>query len=221
MLSVAGLTMVALPSGSLFAQERASETLGAVSEVFENFRGVALKDVPPALLHDAQGVAIIPRAGKTGFVLTAARMGQGVVLLRNTKGVWMDPILIAMVGGKAGWSSESSDFIVIFKTRKGVEYFLDKGKVVLGKNVTIAAGPVIRPGEAGPELRADSYSYARSQGAFAGLALESVALRRNGADASFKKDNQQVIERLKAELTAICGQPAAPTGGRPGFATGR
>jgi lipid-binding SYLF domain-containing protein len=206
-LSVAGLATFALPSQSVFAQERASNLLHAASEVVENFGEFASKEVPPALLHDAQAVAIIPGVGKTGFVISS-HYGQGVILTRNGDGSWNNPMFVSLVGGNAGlhFTRESTDIIVIFRTGEGVEYLMRKGKVILGRNAKVGTGPLVSQAGTDPKLPADAYCYARSNGAFAGVSLASTGLRGSGGvdPAALKKDPQPV-DRLKADLKALCG----------------
>jgi lipid-binding SYLF domain-containing protein len=207
-LSVAGLTMFALPSQSLFAQERVSETLSEASDALESFRGVALKEVPPALMRDAQAVAVIPQAGKTGFLL-AGHFGQGVVLFRKSDGTWGGPIFISLVGGKVGRHDEATDIILIFRTRAGVDRLIEgRHGITFGRNVTVGAGPITAQAGADPKLTLDVYSYSRSRGAFASAPLTSATLRRNDAETNLKKDSQPTVQKLKADLTAMCGQPA-------------
>lgn len=64
-----------------------------------------------------------------------------------------------------------------FKNRGSVDA-IEKGKFTLGADASIAAGPVGRHVEASTDIKFKSeiYSYSRSRGLFAGLAIEGAAL---------------------------------------------
>ena len=58
--------------------------------------------IPPALLGNAEGIAIIPGLIKAGFII-GGRHGTGIVLVRGRKGVWGVPREISMSGVSIGW----------------------------------------------------------------------------------------------------------------------
>lgn len=157
-------------------------------EVLEEIMAVPEKGIPPALLKNAQGIAIIPGVIKGGLII-GGRHGTGVVLVRDSGGAWSNPSFISFTGGSIGWQIgvQSIDIILVFKNRRGVDNMM-KGKVTLGADAAIAAGPVGRQAEAGTDiqLKAEIYSYSRSRGLFAGLSLEGAALQINDeANADF------------------------------------
>ncbi|MFW6139709.1 MAG: YSC84-related protein, partial [Spirochaetota bacterium] len=63
-------------------------------------------------------------------------------------------------------------------SNKSVEGIV-KGKVTLGADASIAAGPMGRQAAAATDLnlKAEIYSYSRSRGIFAGVSLEGSSLR--------------------------------------------
>src|SRR5699024_9284683 len=67
----------------------------------------------------------------------------------------------------------STDIILVFKSQRSVDRIMD-GQVTLGADASVAAGPVGRSASAATNLRlnAEIYSYSRSRGLFAGVALE-------------------------------------------------
>jgi lipid-binding SYLF domain-containing protein len=87
---------------------------------------------------------------------------------------------VTLAGGSIGWQigAQSTDIILVFKTSRGVEN-LASGKITLGADAAIAAGPVGRQASAATDaqLKAEIYSYSRSRGLFAGLALEGAVLQ--------------------------------------------
>ena len=176
-LSVVLLTLVAAP---LHAQNRELRTLEAASATVEALCDLSLKGIPPALLQDAKGVAIIPHIVKVGFLI-GGRFGRGVVLVRQPDGIWSNPVFITVVGGGIGWQAgiQSTDLVLVFKTSHSLDRVLrGQGKVTLGADVAIAAGPVGRQAEAATDLQlqAEIYSYSRSRGLFAGISLEGAGL---------------------------------------------
>lgn len=157
-------------------------------EVFEQIMSIPEKGVPPSLLNRAQGIAIIPGMIKAGFII-GGRHGSGVIVIRNSEGGWSNPVFITLTGGSVGWQigAQSTDIILVFKSRKGVDNIM-KGKFTLGADAAVAAGPVGRQAEAATdiELKAEIYSYSRSRGLFAGISLEGAGLQiDDDANAAF------------------------------------
>lgn len=212
----ASLALLAVSAGHADAGPHVAGTLWSASEVLESLQAVPERCVPPALLHDAQGVAIIPGVIKIGFGL-GGRFGQGIVLARNPDGSWSNPLFITLTGGSIGWQAgvQSTDVVLVFGTRKGLDRILEgKGKLTLGSDVAVAAGPVGRQAEAATDLRlgAEILSYSRTRGLFAGVALEGAAiLQDRDANAAFyqqtRPEDVQAAEKLKAQLAAMAGVP--------------
>lgn len=170
----------------------ASDVLHQISEIPENA-------IPPELLANAYGIAVIPGVIKAGFVV-GGRWGKGVIAVRQNGG-WSNPAFVTLAGGSIGWQigAQSTDIILVFKTRRGVEN-LGSGKVTLGADAAIAAGPVGRQASAATDaqMKAEIYSYSRSRGLFAGLALEGAVLQpdedANGASYGGHVSSWDVFE---------------------------
>ena len=70
--------------------------------------------------------------------------------------------------------------------QRAVEAFAKGGNVTLSAAVGAAAGPVGRTAEVGVAPQAAIYTYSRSQGLFAGIALEgTVIASRDEANAAY------------------------------------
>jgi len=181
-LSLAHPAAPAIAAGKETARvESAGDVMGKIMEIPE-------KEIPPSLLANAQGIAVIPGVIKVGFVL-GGQYGNGVLLLREKDGSWSNPIFVTLMSGSVGWQigAQSTDFVIVFKTRKSIEGIL-KGKYTLGADAAVAAGPVGRRAEAATdvELKAEIFSYSRSRGLFAGVSLEGSSLQvDNESDAKF------------------------------------
>jgi lipid-binding SYLF domain-containing protein len=147
-------------------------------DVLEQIMSIPEKGIPPALLKNAHGIAIIPGVIKAGFII-GGKHGTGIVVVRENGG-WSNPAFVSITGGSVGWQigAESTDVILVFKTRRGIDSLL-KSKFTLGADAAVAAGPVGRQAGAGTDvqLKAEIYSYSRSRGLFAGISLEGASLK--------------------------------------------
>jgi lipid-binding SYLF domain-containing protein len=76
---------------------------------------------------------------------------------------------------------ESVDVVLLFVNQRGVEKLL-QDQFSLGGDASISAGPVGRSAEAETDvlLRSEIYSYARSRGLFAGIALDGARMYQDG-----------------------------------------
>jgi len=144
--------------------------------------------IPPGLLRGAQGIAIFPDLLKGAFIF-GARYGVGILLTRNEDRSWGNPVFLGLGGGSFGWQIgvQSTDVILVLNTIRSLDKICG-GKITLGADASIAAGPVGRQAEAGTDvlLRAEILSYSRNRGVFLGLSLEGAAIWVDyGATASY------------------------------------
>jgi lipid-binding SYLF domain-containing protein len=144
--------------------------------------------IPPSLLRNAQGSAILPDLLKAGFIF-GGRYGAGVLLVRNEDRSWGNPVFFRLIGGSFGFQFgvQSTDAILVINTIRSLDAICG-GKFTLGGDASIAAGPLGRQAEAATDilLRAEIYSYSRNRGLFLGLSLEGAAIQVDyGATASF------------------------------------
>ncbi len=150
-------------------------------EVLNEIMKIPANGIPRSMLNDAQAVAIIPNVIKGSFVV-GARHGNGVVMIRDENGGWHAPIFITLTGGNVGWQIgvQSTDVVLVFKTKKSVQGLLS-GRIALGADAAIAAGPIGRKGAAATDsvLGAQIYSYSRSRGLFAGVSFDGSVIRTN------------------------------------------
>jgi lipid-binding SYLF domain-containing protein len=158
------------------------------AEVVKAIKAIPEEGIPPVLLKNAQGIMIIPGVVKVGFMV-GGRYGAGILTVRDEKGSWTDPVFVKIAGGSFGWQigAQSTDLILVFKTRKSVDGIL-KGKFTLGADASVAVGPMGRSAEGATDvtLGSEIYSYSRSRGLFAGVALDGAALMiDDDADTAF------------------------------------
>ena len=158
------------------AQTREDARIITATAVLQEFRGAPDQSVPDWLLERAYGVAVIPEVIK-GAIIFGGRHGNGVMTVRDEAGRFSSPVFLSLTGGSWGLQigAQSTDVILVFATRRSVENFT-RGKFTLGGSASVAAGPLGRTGEAAAGKDAEIYSYSRSRGLFAGLALDGSAL---------------------------------------------
>ena len=177
LLLFAGVVLAGACPGA-HAQAREQGRLLTASQVLEELRGARDEAIPERLLERAYGIAVIPDLTKVAF-FAGGRRGHGVLVVRDKQGRFTNPVFITMTGGSFGWQwgVQSTDIVLVFTTPKGVEG-INGGKVTLGADASVAAGPVGRQAEAATDasFKSEVYSYSRSRGVFAGLALDGTAI---------------------------------------------
>ncbi len=177
--------MIAVPA---FAASKEEKRVTDATDVIDQLLRIPEQSIPPALLSRAYGVAVVPHVIKIGFGL-GARRGKGILVVRQDDGSWSNPAFITLTGGSFGFQigAQSTDIILVFKTRKGVDG-ISSGKLTLGADASIAAGPVGRHTGVSTDItfKSEVYSYSRSRGLFAGVALEGAGVSMDRtANAAF------------------------------------
>jgi lipid-binding SYLF domain-containing protein len=178
------LAVAHLPEAQAQAREEAKLLVAA--EVLDELRGQRDTVLPERLLQRAYGIAVIPDVTKVAVVV-GGRRGSGVMVVRDSKGRFTNPVFINLTGGSVGWQigAQSTDIVLVFTTRRGIEGIAD-GKLTLGAGASVAAGPVGRQAEAAAGVNAEVFSYSRNRGLFAGVALDGTALTMdNRANSNF------------------------------------
>jgi lipid-binding SYLF domain-containing protein len=191
MLAVA---TIAAPLQGALAQDPSREeaTLITATQVLEELAATPDQKVPDWLMQRAYGVAVVPEVIKGAFFF-GARYGNGVLTVRDAAtGRFSNPIFIRLGGGSFGAQigASSTDIVLVFVTERSVENFA-RGKFTLGGDVSVAAGPVGRQSEAAAGKSAEIYSYSRSRGLFAGVALDGtvIAFDRSGNHSFYNDDD--------------------------------
>ena len=195
LLAILSAATLAAPVGSALAQvtpSREEATLITAMQVLEELAATPDQRVPDWLMQCAYGVAVVPEVIKGAFFV-GGRYGNGVLTVRDaTSGRFSNPIFIRLGGGSFGAQigATSTDVVLVFVTARSVEDFA-RGKFTLGGDVSVAAGPVGRQTEAAAGKAAEIYSYSRSRGLFAGIALDGtvIAFDRSGNHAFYNDDD--------------------------------
>lgn len=182
---VSGLVMAAaLMLGATAAQAGDLDTrIWESKEILNEYMQMPEQDrIPSSLLKSAKAIAIFPNMVKAGFVV-AGQYGNGVVLVRDEKtGKWSAPAFYRMSGGSVGFQigGQASDAVLVITNERGVRGFLEN-KFTLGVDASVAAGPVGRDAEGKTDwqMKSSVYSYSRSRGLFAGVALDGMAINED------------------------------------------
>lgn len=171
-LIACGLSLAAV------AGERQDARLDISTRVLTELMQMPEQNIPTWLLERAHAVAVVPAVIKVGLGV-GGRRGKGVLVVRKDTGEWSNPVFVNLTGGSFGFQVgvQSTDVVLVFTSRKSIEGIVG-GKVTLGADASVAAGPVGRQSSAATDvgLTAQVYSYSRASGLFAGVALDGSAM---------------------------------------------
>ena len=160
------------------AGERQEARLSTATRVLNELLQMPEQNIPTWLLERAHAVAVIPAVIKVGLGI-GARRGKGVLVVRKDNGQWSNPVFVNLTGGSFGFQVgvQSTDVVLVFTSRQSIEGIVG-GKITLGADASVAAGPVGRQSSAATDvgLTAQVYSYSRAMGLFAGVALDGSAM---------------------------------------------
>ncbi|HEY1283930.1 MAG TPA: lipid-binding SYLF domain-containing protein [Steroidobacteraceae bacterium] len=202
------LTGLALTFTASHAQAQAREEgrLLMATQVLDEIRASRDSAIPDRLLDRAYGIVVVPSVTKVAFI-AGGRWGKGAMVVRDKDGRFTNPIFINLAGGSVGWQwgAQSTDIVLVFTTRAGVEG-ITGGKLTLGADASVAAGPVGRSASAATDqnFAAEVYSYSRSRGLFAGIALDgtSISVDRKANGAYYRKKGVLAAEIINGTVTS-------------------
>jgi lipid-binding SYLF domain-containing protein len=190
-----------------------TEEVGRVEEAIRVFREIAElteERIPESILRKAQGIAIIPGVVKAAYGI-GGEYGRGVLLIQDG-GVWSNPSFIILAGGSLGWQIgiQKSDLILVFKTRQSIEN-IASGKITLGADASVAAGPVGRGAQATTdlELKAEIFAYSKAKGLFVGISIKGAAIQIDAASNGRFYGDPEITARDIFRRPDIGGHPIA------------
>jgi lipid-binding SYLF domain-containing protein len=176
------------------------QRLHEAAAVFSEVMAAPDKGIPQELLENAHCIVIVPDL-KTAAFLVGGKYGKGYLSCRNKRGSgWSAPATVRIEGGSVGFQigGSSTDLIMLVMNERGADKLLES-KFTLGAEGSVAAGPVGRTSTAqtDAQLHAEILSWSRSQGLFAGLALEGATLRQDLDDNATlygkKLENKDIV----------------------------
>ena len=120
---------------------------------------------------------------KTAALGVGGKYGTGYLSCRNKNGAgWSAPVTVRIEGGSAGFQigASSTHLVMLVMSERGAQKLL-ASKFTLGAEGSVAADPVGRTvtAQTDAQMHADILSWSRSQGLFAGVALEGATLRED------------------------------------------
>jgi lipid-binding SYLF domain-containing protein len=195
MIAMMGLSALAFADSKKEDVDEANELLMKSHETLTELvkSDTPDKGIPQDLLKNAKAIGVFPKVVSAAVGL-GGRHGEGVITVRQADGKWGPPAMFSLSGGSAGLQigANATELVLFFMTDGSVKSLLDS-KVTLGGKAGITAGPVGRSAEAATDLKlnAEIYSYAKSEGLFAGISFEGAKL------AADKDDNQHVYGTSK------------------------
>ena len=184
--------------------------LDEAATVFSEIMATPDKGIPEDLLEKANCIVIVPGLKTAGFII-GGKYGKGFLSCRRKSGTgWSAPGAVRIEGGSVGFQigGSETDLIMLVMNARGVDKLLSS-KFTVGAEGSIAAGPVGRTATAqtDAQMHAEILSWSRTQGLFAGLALEGATLRTDMDDNAKlygkKLDNRQIV------TTGVAAPPAA------------
>ena len=202
------LAGIALFTGTtqLYAQAAREEGhLLMATQVLEELSATPDTFIPDRLLDRAYAIAVVPDVTKVAFI-AGGRRGKGVMVVRDKSGRFSNPVFVALTGGSFGWQAgvQSTDIVLVFTTRAGVEG-ITGGKVTLGADASVAAGPVGRQASIATDsnFTAEVYSYSRNRGLFAGIALDGsvLSIDRSANSLFYKKPGVTASDIMSGDVT--------------------
>src|SRR6202007_2833089 len=208
-----GITLILLPTVSSVARaankDKDEDRLKDCGTVLKEILDIP-DNIPQNLLDKADCVVVYPSVLKAAFVVGGS-YGRGAMTCRkgdNFTGAWSAPTMMALEGGSFGFQigGQATDCVLLVMNESGARGIL-AGKVKLGGDASVAAGPVGRDASAETDvtLRSEILSYSRSRGLFAGISLEGSTIRPDN------KANKQIYgKELEAKQIVLSDQVRVP-----------
>ena len=182
-LVLAGL----LATSAAIAGDREDVRAGDAVRVVRQIQSIPESAIPDRLLDAAKAIVVVPDTLKAGFIF-GGRRGLGMLSVKSPDGTWSNPVFVKLAGASVGFQAgvQSADVILVFRSDRGLDSIVN-GKITLGADAGVAAGPVGRNAAAATdgEFKAEIWSWSRARGLFAGIALDGAVLSiDNGANRS-------------------------------------
>ena len=135
-----GLALAAPAIAGPAEDDRARNALRVLHDIQE----IPESSIPDKLFDEARAIVVVPDTLKIGLVV-AGRRGHGLMAVKNADGTWSQPSFVRLTGGSIGLQAglQSSDVVLVFRGERGVDSIVN-GKVTLGADAAVAAGPVGR-----------------------------------------------------------------------------
>lgn len=186
------------------------ERAAAIDELDQSTKvlGEIGNDIGKEQRDGAHCVMVVPRMGTGAFIVGGSK-GSGVVSCR-TQTDWSAPAFVKLSGVTFGLQAggQASDLVVLANTSDAPGKIFSKN-FEFGVGASVAAGPVGAGAQASTSTRADFLSYARTKGAFAGVNLGGVKVKRDD-------DPMRALYGAGADpILILAGRIAVPADAKP------
>lgn len=166
-------------SGVCMAGPQEDQRARNAVRVLDEVQTVPDQAIPDHLLSQARAIAVFPDSIKAGLLI-GGRHGQGLITIKQANGRWSLPAFIKLTGASFGFQAgvQASDIVLVFRNDRSLRNIVN-GALTLGADAGVAAGPVGRNASAATDgqLKAEIWSWSRSRGLFAGVALDGAVLQ--------------------------------------------
>jgi len=197
------ILLAALAIAPLLAQDNEpAKRLEESAAVFSEIMAAPDKGIPQDLLANAHCIVIVPGLKSAAFMV-GGKYGKGYLSCRNKGGSgWSAPGTVRIEGGSVGFQigGSETDLIMLVMNERGADKLLSS-KFTLGGEGSVAAGPVGRTvtAQTDAQMKAEILSWSRTQGLFAGVALEGATLRQDLDDNATlygkQLENRQIVTK--------------------------
>jgi len=201
---------VLLATSLATAGDREDVRAGDALRVVRQIQSIPESAIPDRLLDEAKAIVVVPDSVKAGFIF-GGRRGLGLMSVKSPDGTWSNPVFVKLAGASFGFQAgvQLADVILAFRNERGLDSIVN-GKITLGADAGVAAGPVGRNAGAATDgaFKAEIWSWSRARGLFAGIALDGAVLSiDNGANRSAY--GHDVTPRMVFEGRAVRAPSAA------------
>jgi lipid-binding SYLF domain-containing protein len=198
------------------ADAKTDARLEKSTRVFESFADLTEQSIPTWLLERAYGIVVVPEVVKAALGV-GGRGGAGVMAVRQPDGRWSNPVFVKLAGANFGFQVgvQKTDLVLVLMSRESVEGIAG-GKVTLGADASVAAGPLGRASAAATDatFSAQVLSYSRNSGIFAGIALDGTVIAVDAAanETAYGVSGVLASQILENKVTSAPPAAAAFTG---------
>ena len=159
---------------SIAEENKWTRLVNTSGRVLQQVQQMPDEGIPADLLRSCEGIAIFPTTISAGLGI-GGKYGQGIIMVRDKRShKWSPPAIFTIAGGSIGWQigGQATDIVLLIMSRRSINAILH-GKIKLGADAAVSAGPVGRDAQAATDTQLGGIlSYSRSKGLFAGIKLE-------------------------------------------------
>ena len=133
-------------------------------------------------VKQSRALLIFPQLVKGAFII-GGEGGSGVLVARGS-GDWSYPAFYTLASGSLGFQigGQVAEMVLTIMSAKALAAVIDN-QFKIGGNIDVAAGPIGKGLAASTttNLNADAYSFAKTQGLYAGVSLEGAGILERDA----------------------------------------